>query len=80
MISLRTELCVEVAWTCGQNGLRQNVEEGSRTGCESVRCRVRPQVGWMYSVKKVQNIKEMFVEQGRVIMCDRDEWRAAVTA
>lgn len=54
MISLRTELCVEVAWTCGQNGLRQNVEEGSRTGCESVRCRVRPQVGWMYSVKKVQ--------------------------
>lgn len=26
------------------------------------------------------NIKEMFVEQGRVIMCDRDEWRAAASA
>ena len=33
---------------------------------------------WMDGVKRVLNERETFVEQGRMTMCDRNEWRALV--
>ena len=43
-----------------------------------VRLRGRPRTGWMDGVKRALNEREMSVEQGRMIVCDRSEWRAVV--
>ena len=43
-----------------------------------VRLRGRPRTGWMDGVKRVWNEREMSVEQGKMIMYDRSEWRAVV--
>ena len=45
-----------------------------------VMLRGRPQMGRMNSVKKALNEREMSVDQGRMIVHDRSEWRAAVNA
>ncbi len=45
-----------------------------------VRPRGRPRMGWMDSVKRALGAKRMSVKQGRVIVCDRNEWRAVVNA
>ncbi len=43
-----------------------------------VRPRGRPRMGWMDSVKRALGARGMSVEQGRVLVCDRNEWRAIV--
>ena len=45
-----------------------------------VRPRGRPQTGWRDSVKRVLDPRGMSVEQGRVAVCDGNEWRALVKA
>ena len=47
---------------------------------KSVRLRGRPRTGWMDSLKIALNERRMSVEQGRMIVCDRSEWRAVVNA
>ena len=44
------------------------------------RPRGRPRTGWMDSVKRVLDPRGMSVEQGRVTVSDRNEWRAVVNA
>ncbi len=41
---------------------------------------VRPRMGWMDSVKRALGARGMSVEQGRIVVCDRNEWRAIVNA
>ena len=43
-----------------------------------VRLRGRPQKGWMDGVKRECKEKGMSVEQARMIVRDRCEWRAVV--
>ena len=43
-----------------------------------VKVKGRPQTGWMDGVKRVLDEIGMCVEQGRMIVCDRSEWRAVV--
>ncbi len=45
-----------------------------------VRPRGRPQMGWLNSVKRALGARGMSVEQGRVVVRDRNEWRAIVNA
>ncbi len=45
-----------------------------------VRPRGRPRMGWMDSVKRALGARGMSVEQGRVVVHDRNEWRATVNA
>ena len=40
-----------------------------------VRLRERPRMGWMDGMKKVLNEKGMSVQQGRMILFDRCEWK-----
>ena len=42
--------------------------------------RGRTRTEWMYGVKRALNEREMSVEHGRMIVCDRREWKAAVNA
>ena len=42
-----------------------------------VRMRGRPLMGWMDGLKRVLNERGMFMQQGRMIVCDRSEWMNA---
>ena len=44
------------------------------------RPRGRPRMGWMDGVKRALDARGMSVEQGRVVVRDRNEWRAVVNA
>lgn len=46
----------------------------------SVRSRERPGMGWMDIVKKALDTTGMSVEQGRVVVHVRNEWKAVVNA
>ncbi len=43
-----------------------------------VRPRGRPRMGWLDNVKRALVARGMSVEQGRVVVHDRNEWRAIV--
>ena len=45
-----------------------------------VRLRGRPRMGWMNSVKRSLDARRMSVKQGRVVVRERDEWRAVINA
>ena len=59
-----------------ENGGRPFGEENRSIQYE--RLRGRQQTGWMDSVKRAVNGRGMSVEQGRMIVRDRSEWRALV--
>ncbi len=42
--------------------------------------RGRPRMGWLDSVKRALGARGMSMEQGRVLVHDRNEWRAVVNA
>ena len=44
------------------------------------RPRGRPHTGWMDSVKRALDARGLSVAQGRMIVRDRNEWRAVVNA
>ena len=46
----------------------------------SVRLRGKPKTRWMDSVKRALNEGGMGVEQGRILVCGKREWRAVVNA
>ena len=52
----------------------------TRSDVRGVRLRGRPRMGWIDSVKRVVDARGMSVEQGRVVVRDRNEWRAVVNA
>ena len=54
-----------------------NTMIGSDAGC--VRVRGRTPRGWMDGVKRALIEKGIFVDQRRMIVHDRSEWRAIVT-
>ena len=54
------------------------VKRKVRSNVKSVRLRGRPQTGWIDGVKRVLHEIGMSVEQSRMIVCDRSEWRAVV--
>ncbi len=56
------------------------VKKITRSDVRGVRPRGRPRMGWLYSVKRVLGARGMSVEQGRVLLRDRNEWRAIVNA
>ncbi len=64
----------------------ERMEEGhlvkkiTRSDVRGVRPRGRPRMGWMDSVKRALGARGMSVEQGRVLVHDRNEWRAVVNA
>ncbi len=56
------------------------VKKITRSDVRGVRARGRPQMGWMDSVKRALGARGMSVEQGRMLVRDRNEWRAVVSA
>ncbi len=56
------------------------VKKITRSYVRGVRPRGRPRMGWMDSVKRLLGARGIYVEQGRVVVCDRNEWRAIVNA
>ena len=56
------------------------VERITGSDVRGVKLRGRPQMGWMDDVKRALNERPMFMKQGRMIVHDRGEWRAAVNA
>ncbi len=56
------------------------VKKTTRSDVRGVRPRGRPRMGWLDSVKRALDAKGMSVEQGRVLVHDRNEWRAIVNA
>ncbi len=67
-------------------GLGERIEEEclvkkiTRSDVRGVRTRERPQMGWLDDVKRVLGATGLSVEQGRVVVCDRNELRAIVNA
>ncbi len=51
-----------------------------RSNVRDVRPRGRPQMGWLDSVKRALGARGISVEQGRVLVRDRNEWKAIVNA
>ena len=45
-----------------------------------VRLRGRPHIGWIDGVKRALDPRGISVEQGRVVVRDRNEWKAVVNA
>ncbi len=56
------------------------VKKTTRSDVIGVRPRGRPRMGWMDSVKRALGARGMSVEQGRMFVRDRNEWRAIVKA
>ncbi len=56
------------------------VKKTTRSNVRGVRPRGRPQTGWLDHVKRALGARGMSVEQGRVLVRDRNEWRAIVNA
>ncbi len=52
------------------------VKKVTRSDVRRVRPRGRPRMGWLDSVKRALGARGMSVEQGRVLVRDRNEWRA----
>ncbi len=71
-----------MTWACGKDGRAFGEEDNwiTRSDVRSVRPRGRPGMGWLDSVKRVLGARGMSVEQGRVLVHDRSEWRAIVNA
>ena len=49
-----------------------------RSDVTGVRPRARPRMGWIDGVRRALDERRMTVEQGRMIVCDRSEWRALI--
>ncbi len=56
------------------------VKKITRSDVRGVRPSGRPRVGWLDSVKRALGARGMSVEQGRIVVRDRNEWRAVVNA
>ncbi len=56
------------------------VKKITRSNVRGVRPRGRPRMRWMDSVKRALGARGMSVEQGRIAVHDRNEWRAVVNA
>ncbi len=56
------------------------VKKITRSDVRGVRPRGRPRIRWLDSVKRVLGVRGMSVEQGRLLVHDRNEWRAIVNA
>ncbi len=56
------------------------VKKVTRSDVRGVRPRGRPRMGWLDGVKRALGERGMSVEQGRVFVRDRNEWRAIVNA
>ncbi len=69
-----------MVWACGKDGRRALVKKIIRSDVRGVRPRGKPRMGWMDSVKRALGARGMSVEQGRMLVRDRNEWRAIVNA
>ncbi len=87
----RTEVVRELAERAEQGVLRwfghmERMEEGrlvtkiTISDMRGIRPRGRPRMGWLDSVKRALGARGMSVEQGRVDVRDRNEWRAIVNS
>ncbi len=56
------------------------VKKITRSNLRGVRPRGRPLMEWLDCLKRVLGARGMSVEQGRVVVRDRNEWRAIVNA
>ncbi len=56
------------------------VKKITRSDMRGVRPRGRPLMGWLDSVKRALGARGVSVEQGRMLVHDRNEWRAIVNA
>ncbi len=56
------------------------VKKITRSDVRGVRPRERPRMGWLGSVKRTLGAKGMSVEQGRMVVRNRNKWRAIVNA
>ena len=56
------------------------VKRITRSDVRGVRPRGRPHMGWIDGVKRALDARGMSVEQGRVVVRDRNGWRAIVNA
>lgn len=51
-----------------------------RSDVTGVRPRGRPRIGWIDGVRRALYERGMTVEQGRIIVHDRSDWRVVVNA
>ncbi len=58
----------------------ENLVKKTRYDVRGVRPRGRSRMGGMDSVKRVLVVRRVSVEKGRVVVRDRNEWRAVVNA
>ena len=56
------------------------VKRITRSDVRGVRLRGRPRMGCIDCVKRALDARGMSVEEGRVVVHDRNEWRAVVNA
>ncbi len=54
------------------------VKKITKSDLRGVRLRGRPRMGWLDSVKRALGARRMSVEQGRVLVRDRNEWGVIV--
>ena len=55
------------------------VKKIAESEARGVRLRGRPRMGWMDSVKRALDVRGLSVEQGRIAVRDRNEWRRIVS-
>lgn len=69
-------------WVCGDTGRLVNKITtyiySRSVDVGSTRPRARPRIEWIESVKRALNVRWMSLDERRVIMWDRNEWRAVV--
>ncbi len=56
------------------------VKKVTRSNVRGVRPRGRPRMGWLDGVMRALGARGMSVKQGRVLVQDRNKWRAIVNA
>ena len=71
------EQSVEVAWTHGMEDWLKRIVRSNVRGVQLSR---RPRMRWVDGVKRALNESGLSVEQGRMIVRNRSEWRAVVNA
>ncbi len=68
-----------MVWACGKEEERL-VKKITISDVRGVRPRGRPRMEWLDSVKRALGARGMSVEHGRVLVRDRNEWKAIVNA
>lgn len=74
------KLCVEIVWACEENGREETFEKNNEGSCEWRELEMRSQMKWMDTVMGALNERGMSVEQGKLAVRDKRNWRCVASA